>query len=214
MPRLLCLILALALALAPRAARADYDAGERAYNNQQWIEAIANLRPISETDDRAAFILGKMYLDGDGVLSNPVEAMRLFRISAAKANTLAMLSIAAIYQQGMGYKKDVRLANEWFRRAAMAGNQYAALFYGVSLFEGDQSGRTDFKSNPAEAYKWFRIAATTGNFPKVKDAAEASANAAAHRLQSVDRVRIDKEVAAWKPVSPYDMGPLPPPTKE
>ena len=64
MPRLL-LLLILALLIPLHAARADYAEAERAYAAQQWITAIANLRPLVDAgDDRAAFLLGKMYLAG------------------------------------------------------------------------------------------------------------------------------------------------------
>jgi TPR repeat protein len=203
------LALALLLALPARAARADYDTGERAYNHKEWIVAIANLRPIAETDDRAAYLLGKMYLDGNGVISDPERAMQLYRIAAGKGNTDAMISIGAIFESGMGYPRDLKLANAWFRRAAVAGSQYAAFLYGMAMFQGDPMGGSGLKGNPAEAYKWFRIAASTGNYPKVKEAAVSAAAAASNRLREIEVKRIEQEVAAWKPVDPFSMGPLP-----
>ena len=209
MPRLL-LILILALLVPLHAARADYAEGERAYTAKQWVAAIAVLRPLVDAgDERAAFLLGKMYLDGNGVIPNAVEAMGLYRKAAAKGNTDAMISIGAIYQGGIGFKKNAKTANEWYARAARIGSQYAAFIYGVSLFQGDVTEKTDFKPDPAAAYKWFRVAATTGNYPKVKEAAEAAATAASNRLKGVEITRIDNEVLQWQATPNADLGPLP-----
>jgi TPR repeat protein len=203
-----CLALVLLLA-SPAAARADYDAGEEAYNNQQWIAAIANLRPIAESDDRAAYLLGKMYLDGDGVVPDSETAMKLYRTSAAKGNINAMVSIGAIFQGGIGYARDFKLARIWFKRAAEAGSQFAAFVYATSLFQGDYTGKTDLKPDDAEAYKWLRIATISGNYPKVKEAALAAAAAAANRLKPEEVARLNKAAAAWKPTDISQLGPLP-----
>lgn len=203
-------LFAAALGTAPSPARAGFDEGESAYLRKQWIVAIAELRPLVELgDERAAFLLGKMYLDGNGVVPNATEAMRLYRIAAARGHTDAMISIAGIYQGGINFHQNSKLANLWFERAAKLGSQYGAFLYAVSLFEGDRAGTTDFKPNAEEAYRWFRIAATTGAYDKVRDAAKSAAQTASNRLKTVNRNRIDAEVAKWKAADPSTLGPMP-----
>jgi uncharacterized protein len=201
-------ILALLLTAAP--AEAGYKEGELAYRREQWAAAIAELRPLAQKNDPdAAFLLAKMYLEGNGVIPNAVEAMRLYRIAAAKGHVDATVSIGAIYQSGIGYQKNIKLANRWFARAARLGSQYAALLYGASLFQGDTTGQTDLKPDAKTAYKWFRIAATTGSYEKVRDAATAAAAAASNRLSAAEKAEIDKAVATFQPETVGEVGELP-----
>jgi TPR repeat protein len=206
------LVPALVLVLSlPVPARADYEAGKRAYESKVWVEAIKELRPLAEAgDDRAQFLLGKMYLDGNGVISSPVEAMRLYRQAAEKNNILAMLSIAGIYQGGIGYPKNAKLVNAWLGRAAQLGDQFAANLYAVSLFQGDVTQKTDLKPDVLGAYKWWKIASGMNTYPHVRDAAAEAAKLAMNRLNSVEIAKAEKEAAAWKPADPASLGPLPP----
>lgn len=199
-------ILAL-LILFSSPALADYEAGRDAFGRKDWARAIAALRPAAESgDDRALFLLGRMYLDGNGVVASPPEAMSLYRRAAEKKNTEAMISIAAMHQGGIGVRKDPALSSRWFGHAAALGNQAAAFLYAISLFQGDASGKTDFKPDPAAAYKWLKIAANGTAYKNVADAAKAALPSVANRLTSVEITRLDKEAAAWKPADP---GPLP-----
>jgi hypothetical protein len=209
MSRHLCLTFIFLLTFAS-AARADYNAGKIAYDAKQWVQAISELRPLAEAgDDRAQFLLGKMYLDGNGVVTSPVEAMHLYRQAARKNNAEAMVSIATIYQAGIGYRKNLKLANTWFGRAAETGNQAAAFFYAISLFQGDPSHETDLQQNPAASYKWLKIAASMNAYANVQTAATETAKVVAARLKSIEIAQAEKEAAAWKPAEPATLGPLP-----
>lgn len=184
-------------------ALAGYDEGHAAFARKDWARAIAELRPAAEAgDDRALFLLGRMYLDGNGVVSSPSEALGLYRRAAEKNNTEAMISIAALHQGGIGVKKDPAAARAWFGRAAALGNQAAAFLYAIALFQADPP-------DPAGAYKWLKIAAAGKGYAKVAEAAAAALPPVANRLTSVERLRLDKEAAAWQPAAPATLGPLP-----
>ena len=175
-------------------ARADITAGERAYFNKEWINAITELRPLAEAgDSRALFLLGNMYNEGNGVVKNHVEAMRLYTRAAEKHNTAAMLSIASMYQGGIGFEKDLARANQWFGRAAALGDHHSMLFYAASLMRGDFERRT-FPQDIAGAYKWFKIAASRDDGPNTQRAAADMAKAISGRLSATQRDTISRQL--------------------
>jgi uncharacterized protein len=49
------------------------------------------------------------------------EALRLFKIAAAKGNGLSMANVGWMYENGLGVPQDVIEAMKWYRRALDAG---------------------------------------------------------------------------------------------
>jgi len=191
-------------------ARADFEAGQKAYTDKDWVEAISQLRPLVESGDaRAMMLLGNMYNDGDGVIVNPVEAMKLYKNAAALGSTKAMVAIAAMYQRGAGGPPDINRAVAWFQRAASLGDQAGAFFYGMMLFHGDPDGKSGFKRDELGAYKWMKIAASMDSYDKMKPAAEETAKIMAGRLSATELEKMNEAAAAFKPADPKTLGPLP-----
>jgi TPR repeat protein len=208
--RFLPVIAAFSLLLVASPARADYETGARAYQNKEWVKAIANLRPAAEAGDaRALFLLGDMYNDGSGVLKNPAEAYELYKKAAARGNGDAMVAIGAMYQAPAVGVPDYKMAAKFFERAALTGNQAGAFFYGLALMRGDPSGKSDFKNDDLACYKWMRVAEQTNQYKNMQGAATEVANRLSGRFSYYELKKMNDEAAAFKAVDFSTLGPLP-----
>ena len=77
----------------------------------------------------------------------------------AGANDInAMTCLALMYENGVGWEKDVAEANRWYRKAAEAGGAFAMNNLAYNLQRGN-GGVKDL----AEANRWYRKSAEAGN---------------------------------------------------
>ena len=151
-------------------AQADLAEGRVAYNSENWIVALAELRPLAEEgNDEALVLLGNMYNDGKGVEQNHKIAFEHYKQALPSGNSNAMLAIATMYAQGLGVDKDFPTAFEWFEKSATAGNPAAQFMMG-SFYLKDQAEISDFKADLVKSYGWFRIAARQTELPDVAKA--------------------------------------------
>ena len=83
-------VLALAL-LGALGARADYEAGQRAWDAGRPDEALAQWRAAAGSGDRRAMLaLGRMYRRGLGVLQDYVEAHKWLNLAASRGEAAAV----------------------------------------------------------------------------------------------------------------------------
>ena len=191
---------------------AGFEEGKKAYEKQDWVRAITELRPLAEAgDDRAMLLLGNMYSEGYGVMRSYKEALSLYKRAAVeKNNAEAMLAMGAMYTSGRGVEARLNTAKEWFLRAAELGSQQAAFFYATVLFQGNKSATDDIQPDAYQSYKWFRIAEKEPPAGHFQQAAKQIADLIAEkRLKAEDVLKADKEAAAWKPVTAESLGPPP-----
>jgi hypothetical protein len=116
------------------------------------------LMAAAEAGDRdAQTLLGLSYLNGDGVVANPLEAVRLLQLASENGQAVAQYNLATIYARSDSTISDPIAAKFWFQEAAEQGNRMAmnnlAMFYAQGL-------GTD--PNTAEAAVWFSMAAALG----------------------------------------------------
>ncbi|MCH9809083.1 MAG: CHAT domain-containing protein [Alphaproteobacteria bacterium] len=67
------------------------------------------------------------YRGGKSLLRDPAEAARLYAEGAAAGNVPAMFNLAALYELGIGVKKDLQKASDLYRQAASKEPHRAAL---------------------------------------------------------------------------------------
>lgn len=181
--------------------------GKRAYDRGDWLKALIDLRPLAEWGDvRAMMLLGNMYSGGNGVGKDPKEAFALYHRAAVANNLDGMVATAAMYQTGLGVAVNTRLAIGWFERAARLGSQQGAFFYGIHKFQGSKGTSYDLKADHAEAYKWFRIAATKGTDKKLRRAAYQTSEKLATRLPPDRVIEMNKFANEWAPDTLLDVG--------
>lgn len=68
-------------------------------------------------DAEAQYMMGIMYLNGEGVPADPKMAVHWFRLSAAQGYKIAQLQLAECYSLGVGVEVDERRADYWRKKA-------------------------------------------------------------------------------------------------
>lgn len=85
----------------------------------------------------AQLVLARIYLRGDGVARNHNKAAALFRRAAVGGrNPQAQHALAVMLERGIGGKKDMREALQWYRKAAANGYAPALLNLGFIYVKG------------------------------------------------------------------------------
>ena len=88
-----------------------------------FAEAFCLWRPLAmQGHVEAAFHLGWLYANGNGLRVDINKAIYWWKRSAGKGHRDAMFALALAYTNGEGIKKDNREALEWYRNAASHGH--------------------------------------------------------------------------------------------
>jgi uncharacterized protein len=99
-----------------------------------------------------------MYLQGQGVPKDSVEAARWIRKAAEQGSPRAQVNLGALFAEGLGAPKNFQTALFWYRRAAEQGDAESERNLGSVYAEG-KIARADY----VEACKWFSLAAAQGD---------------------------------------------------
>ena len=126
-----------------------------------WERAL-DIHPIPRGWDvwhvDVEFLLGDMYLNGDGVKQNYDEALRYLRRAANAGNAIAQNNLAYMYANGKGVERDYEKAFEWGMKSAMQGNAQAQLSMAGAYKRGEGVER-DYE----KAFEWTEKAAMQGD---------------------------------------------------
>ena len=165
------------------------DAGQSAYADGRFIDALRIWRPRAEQGDaRAAFGLGLLYDLGEGVGQDAAAAYGWYRRAAETGYVLAEFNLGVMCDSGVGTGRNATEAALWYARAAAHG--YARAEYNLAqLYEtGDGVPR-----NLDMATSWYAAAAAHG------------LSAAAHKVTSLREERqAGVSSYAAKPTGPPD----------
>ncbi len=127
----------------------------------------------------AQVALGELYFSGRGVLRDPTEAVRWYRMAAQEGYVPAQVGLADRYFFGRGIAKDLEEAARWYRMAAQEGD-VEALRWLRRTADGDGPGQLEAAVNlggmystglggvvqdEAEAIRWYHRAAEQGYLP-------------------------------------------------
>lgn len=118
------------------------------------VEALKN-RAL-QGDVNAQYNWGLMYAQGQGEPQNYTEAMKWWRIAAARGHAEAQYNLGLIYWNGEGVQQDYAEALKWFRLVAVQGYTAAQYNLGV-MYRNGQGVPQDY----VQAHKWFNLAAGT-----------------------------------------------------
>jgi TPR repeat protein len=101
---------------------------------------------------------------GENVQANAGESVRLFRIAASEYDVYAQqgsadaqYTLAGMYQQGMGVKKNIAMALKWWEKSALQGHALAQLSLGQLYARGEGVDR-----DTLQAKYWLNLAAAQG----------------------------------------------------
>lgn len=166
----------------------DLAAGKKAYEQRDFATAFKEFSPPAEQGDaEAQFLLGRMYLKGEGVLKDTNRALKLFTASATQGNADAQFFLGSY---SVLTHLDIAQGLKWLRFSAEQGNQDAQLLLGKSYMEGNR----ELPRDPVQGEMWLTLAAKD-NLPFYQ-----SELAAAESHISQDQIAKGKALAAaWKP---------------
>jgi len=117
----------------------------------------ALLQAANNGDPDAAFEVGERYLTGNGVDTNPAEALKWFEKAVAKGSAAAAFRLGMAYEKGQGVTRDRARARTNYVLAADSGHLKAMHNLAVMMVE-DGGAKPDY----ANALPWFRRAAERG----------------------------------------------------
>ena len=152
------IVLVLSLTCVAAPTWADYSAGEEAYSRGDYATAFRELNPLAANGDaRVEYLLGLMYVKGEGVPQDFKKAEYWWFLAAEQGHTQAQDNLGAMYTDGLGIPVDFKQAVRWYRSAAEQGEAKAQTNLGL-LYAKGEGVPLDLK----EAVQLFRLAAEQG----------------------------------------------------
>ncbi|MBU3854885.1 MAG: SEL1-like repeat protein [Candidatus Paraprevotella stercoravium] len=143
----------------PKDAQAQYELGNKYYEEKNYSEAIKWFRKAAEQGNTAAQTgLGDMYHYGHGVTRNYKEAVKWYRKAAEQGYAEAQSMLGEMYGSGWGVTCDQQKSFQWYWKAAEQGYVHAQFCVGNKYFHG-WGVTKDYQ----EAIKWYRKAAEQGS---------------------------------------------------
>jgi len=159
-------------------------------NEAKAVELFEKAAAAGHT--RARINLGILYLRGQGVTRDLVQARAWLEKAAAGSDAQALYALGRALSDSSGQAiADPVRAADLFRRAAEKGHVLAGLRYGLALSEGN-----GVKRDPAAAQRWLMQAHQSG----IPEAALAMADLAARTPASRDKAaneQVVKSALSW-----------------
>src|SRR5437667_8349285 len=145
---LFCAFTLLVVSVVP--ARADLEAGKRAYDQGDYTAALKELRPLAEQGNaEAQALVGIMYNRGRGVPFDPNQAMKWYKAAADQGNAQAECYLGAMY-----LKRDTAQAVKLLKLSAEQGYADAYQMLGMAYMS-----LKDVPRDVVQADMWLRLAA-------------------------------------------------------
>jgi TPR repeat protein len=185
---LIALVLSLVYLAAP--AWADHSAGEDAYYRGDYATAFRELTPLAESGDVfSEYILGLMYVKGEGGPQDFKQAEYWFFLAAEQGHAQAQDNLGVMYANGLGVPLDFKEAVRWYRLAAEQGEARAQSNLGLMYAKGEGVSQ-DYEL----AHMWFNLAAVQGE----KIAADLR-DSLAKKMTPAQIAEAQKLASEWKP---------------
>ena len=121
----------------------------------RYQDAATSLRQgVSDGDQRCAFVLGMLTLEGKGTERDPTLASELLGEAADAGLPAAQSTLGLLYASGDGVEKDLVAAAKWYRKAAEFGDPMGQAALGAALFLG-----VGVPMDQVKGYMWTKLAA-------------------------------------------------------
>ena len=147
-------VLAIAAVLGATAEAEPLEDGIAAYHEKAYAKAAELWRPLAEAGNAPAqYLLGSLYVEGNGVEHDDATAFMWFERAANQGDAAAQYNVGASYAGGTGVQKSYVDAAKWFRRAADQGVVFAQLNLGLLYAAGN-----GVPQDSVEALKWMELA--------------------------------------------------------
>lgn len=121
-------------------AQPGFQDGLLAYHRGDHAAAMGIWRPLAERGDATAqYMVGYLYAQGEGVVSNAGKAAKWYRKAADQGDPDAQINLGLLYVNGEGVKKSYVSAYKWF---ALAYLNYPAGEYRDHAFRNRENVAT------------------------------------------------------------------------
>lgn len=139
------LFLCFAFASAVSAAEVvTFDEGVQLYNDEKYADALTVFTSLEARGEvRAAYALGVMYENGQGVEANIQKASNYYMKAAKQGHSDAQNNLGIMLLTGKGGKKDFEQAYQLFEQSASQNNKYGAWNAARFVLEADASHFTE-----------------------------------------------------------------------
>lgn len=182
----LCVLL---LAVGPAFA-GPYEAGETAYQNEDYPLALSLWEPLAKQGDPAAQTkLGHMYHWGIGVSRDTQKSIKWYRLAAEQGYTDAQVFLGINYHRGFGVPQDYQEGINWVRLAAEQGDPAAQLYLGSVYCDGE-----GVPQDYIMAHMWWNLAAARG-----LDRAHTLRDFVAEHMTAAQIAEAQRLAREWKP---------------
>jgi TPR repeat protein len=161
--------------------------GERLSKAARWFR-----RAAENGHAASAYRLATLYELGQGAPKDSAQSMVWYERAAQKGHVKAMHNLAVLSIAG-GKSANYLTAAKWFAKAAEHGLRDSQYNLGILYEHG-----LGVAKNPAEAYKWFAIAADGGDAKAAR-----RRDGTARALTEAERGAADRALASWA-MSPVD----------
>ena len=121
-------------------------------------EVKVELRRAKEGDPSALSKLGIRFLNGDGVIKDPVRGYKLVLNAAIMDDETGLYEVAKCYCLGIGVDMDKKKAAYWFLKLAEMGSIDGARWMGELYQRGE-----GVEKNIDRAIQWYKIAIEAGS---------------------------------------------------
>ena len=157
---------------------------ERAISRGSYSEGAELLKPLAERGDASAqYLLGTLYLRGQGVARSDQDALRLLGRAAEQGFAKAQTGLGDLYAQGRGVARDEGQARAWYQKSAAQGDAEAQLRLGDLYASGHGVPQNSFR-----AYVWYGVAARSGNASAREKQARVASLLQPAEIQQADRL--------------------------
>lgn len=106
----------------------------------------ADLIKLAETDPSAQFRLGQIFLNGEGLEKNEVEALRWLQKSAESNNADAVAMIGIMHFHGDGVPANKEKAIEYYKRAIKLGSNRGMASFSTLLLNNKNRTKDDVET--------------------------------------------------------------------
>ncbi len=119
-------------------AKADFEAGEAFFEQQNYSSALTEFLPLANTGDfRSQYYVGYLYLNGLGVAQNVKEGLKYLQKSLDQNYDMAQSLMGFLYEEGQFVPQDKKKAIDLYYKASAQNNASANLNLGVMYYNGN-----------------------------------------------------------------------------
>ena len=180
---LFCALTLLLISVSP--ARAELEAGKRAYDQGDYATALKELRPLAEQGNaEAQTLLGIMYNRGRGVPFDVGQAMKWYKAAADQGNAEAQCYLGAMY-----LKRDTAQGLKLLKLSAEQGYADAYLILGMAYMN-----LKEVPHDVVQADMWLRLAVEHGDRIAISQRSRLESQMSPDQIAKAEAL-----AAAWKP---------------